>query len=97
MCDSGNKTAASAHGMRSGGLAVDAMTIGCLGIDRCGERFFVLDHFLSPVSLDGFFCLGYTLLKSFCLGVIKFKSPENGRTVQFVWLGHFLRFIHRMG
>ena len=32
-----------------------------------------------------FFCLGYTLLKSFCLGVNKFKSPENGQTVQFVW------------
>jgi len=36
---------ASAHGMGSGGLAVDAMAIVCLGVDRCGERFFVLSHF----------------------------------------------------
>jgi hypothetical protein len=32
--DSGNKIAASAHGMGSGGLAVDAMAIGCLGVER---------------------------------------------------------------
>jgi len=38
--DSGNKTAASVHGMGSGGLAVDAMAIGCLGVERRGERFF---------------------------------------------------------
>ena len=38
--DSGNKIAASAHGMGSGGLAVDAMSIGCLGVDRRVERFF---------------------------------------------------------
>ena len=38
--DSGNKIAASAHGMGSGGLAVDAMAIGCLGVDRRVERFF---------------------------------------------------------
>ena len=37
---SGNKIAASAHGMGSGGLAVDAMAIGCLGVDRRVERFF---------------------------------------------------------
>ena len=43
--DSGNKTAASAHDMGSRGLAVDAMAIGCLGVERCGERFFVLSHF----------------------------------------------------
>jgi hypothetical protein len=43
--DSGNKTEDSAHVMGSGGLAVDAMAIGCLGVDRCGERFFVLNHF----------------------------------------------------
>jgi hypothetical protein len=43
--DSGNKIAASAHGMGSGGLAVDAMVIGCLGVDHRGERFFVLLHF----------------------------------------------------
>jgi hypothetical protein len=36
--DSGNKIAASAHGMGSGGLVVDAMSaaIGCLGVDRRG-------------------------------------------------------------
>ena len=38
--DSGNKIAASAHGMGSGGLAVDAMAIGCLGVERRVERFF---------------------------------------------------------
>jgi hypothetical protein len=40
-----NKIEASAHGMGSGGLAVDAMSIGCLVVDRRGERFFVLSHF----------------------------------------------------
>ena len=43
--DSGNKITASAHGMGSGGLPVDAIAIGCLGVDRRGERFFVLSHF----------------------------------------------------
>jgi hypothetical protein len=38
--DSGNKIAASAHVMGSGGLAVDAMAIGCLGVDRRVELFF---------------------------------------------------------
>ena len=38
--DSGNKIAVSAHGMGSGGLAVDAMAIGCLGVERRVERFF---------------------------------------------------------
>ena len=38
--DSGNKIAGSAHGMGSGGLAVDAMAIGCLGVERRVERFF---------------------------------------------------------
>ena len=38
--DSGNKIAVSAHGMGSGGLAVDAMAIGCLGVDRRVELFF---------------------------------------------------------
>ena len=47
ISDSGNKTAASAHGMGSGVLAVDARAIGCLGVDRCGERFFVLTIFAS--------------------------------------------------
>ena len=32
--DSGTKIAASAHDMGSGGLAVDAMAIGCLGVER---------------------------------------------------------------
>ena len=45
MSAAGNKTTASTHGMGSGGLAVDAMAIGCLGVERCGERFFVLSHF----------------------------------------------------
>jgi hypothetical protein len=35
--DSGNKIAASAYGMGSGGLVVDAMAIGCLGVDRRGK------------------------------------------------------------
>ena len=39
-CDPGNKVVASTHGMRSGGLSVDAMAIGCLGVERRGERFF---------------------------------------------------------
>jgi hypothetical protein len=30
--------------MGSGGLEVDAMAIGCPGVDRRGERFFVLSH-----------------------------------------------------
>ncbi len=40
LLDSGNKIAVSAHGMGSGGLAVDAMAIGCLGVERRVERFF---------------------------------------------------------
>ena len=43
--DSGYKNEASAYGMGSGGLAVDANGIGCRGVDRRGERFFVLGHF----------------------------------------------------
>ena len=31
--------------MRAGDLAVDAMAIGCLDVDRRGRRFFVLSHF----------------------------------------------------
>ena len=42
--DSGNKIVASAHGMGSGCLAVDAMVIGRLGVERRVERFFVLSH-----------------------------------------------------
>ena len=45
--DSRNKITVSAHVMGSGGLAVDAMAIGCLGVERRGERFFVLCHFRS--------------------------------------------------
>jgi hypothetical protein len=43
--NSGNKIAASVHGMGSGCLAVDAMVIQCLGVDRRVERFFILNHF----------------------------------------------------
>jgi hypothetical protein len=43
--------------MGLGGLAVEAMAIGCLGVDRRGERFFVLSHSLSqmttPLVTDG--------------------------------------------
>ena len=38
--DSGSKIAASAHGMGAGGLAVDAMAIGCLGVELRVELFF---------------------------------------------------------
>ncbi len=40
--DPGNKAAASAHGMGSGGLAVDAMAVGSLGVERRVERLFAL-------------------------------------------------------
>ena len=49
--ESGNKIESSAHGMGSGGLAVDAMAIGCLGVERRGERFFVLSHFSSEIRV----------------------------------------------
>jgi hypothetical protein len=42
---SGNKSAASAHGIGSGGLAVDNMVVRCLGVETRGERFFALSHF----------------------------------------------------
>ena len=48
-----NKIAASAHGMGSGCLAVDVMVIGCLGVDRRVERFFILSHFRQPGSVFG--------------------------------------------
>ncbi len=38
--DPGNKAADSAHVMGSGGLAVVAVAIGCLGAERRGEQFF---------------------------------------------------------
>ena len=47
--DPGNKAAASAHGMGSGGLAVDAMAVGSLGVERRVERSFALHSFCSPV------------------------------------------------
>jgi hypothetical protein len=31
--------------MGAGGLAVDAMSIGCLGVDRRVEQSFILSHF----------------------------------------------------
>ena len=40
--------------MGAGGLAVDAMVIGCLGVERRVERLFVLSHFYR------FFCLGHS-------------------------------------
>ena len=58
--DSGNKIAASAHDMGSGGLAVDAMAIGCLGVDHHVDLFFsygkrsfsVTTPCASPTRLD---------------------------------------------
>ena len=51
--DSGNKITASAHDMGSGGSAVDAMVIGCLGVKRRAERFFfVLSHFFVPIKSE---------------------------------------------
>jgi len=49
--DSGNKIAVSAHGMGSGGLAVDAMAIGCLGMECRVERFFVLSHHFRAIKI----------------------------------------------
>ena len=42
--DAAKKNTASAY-VRAGDLAVDAMEIGCLGVERRGRRFFVLSHF----------------------------------------------------
>ena len=50
--DSGNKIAASAHGMGSGGLAVDAMAIGCLGVERRVEMRVVAGQAVSWVALE---------------------------------------------
>ena len=55
--DSGNKIAASAHGMGSGGLAVDAMAIGCLGVERRVERFF--SYLAISSTPDDFLRLGF--------------------------------------
>ncbi len=38
--NAGNKIAASAHGMGSGGSDIDDMVIGCLDVERRAERFF---------------------------------------------------------
>ena len=49
--DSGDKITASAHDMGSGYLAVDAMVIGCLGVERRAERFLsYLAIFSNPSS-----------------------------------------------
>jgi hypothetical protein len=48
-----NKNAASAYGKGAGGLAVDAMVIGCLGVERRGRRFLVLGHFFSSSEHHG--------------------------------------------
>ena len=44
-CDPGNKEAASAHDMGSGGLGVDVVAMGCLVAERRGERFFLNQEF----------------------------------------------------
>ena len=51
-CDAGNKIAASAHVMGSGGSAV-AMVIGRLGVDRRAERFFSYLAIFSPACVMG--------------------------------------------
>jgi len=38
--------------MGSGGLTVDDMAIGCLGVDRRVDRFFILSHFWSNCFRD---------------------------------------------
>ena len=53
--DSGNKIAASAHGMGSGGSAVDAMVIGCLGVESRAERF------LSYLAMYSVVCIQYSV------------------------------------
>ncbi len=55
--DASNKNAASAYGKGAGGLAIDAMVIGCLGVDRRGRRFLVLSHFVQGDAW-GASCLG---------------------------------------
>jgi hypothetical protein len=50
--DFGKKIAASAHGMGSGGSAVDAMVIGCLGVERRAERFFRTEPFSTPLRRE---------------------------------------------
>ena len=77
--DSGNKIAASAHGMGSGGLAVDAMAIGCLGVERRVERFFSYlailfqpHHFWSPNYAA---CLFATPRVDFKIGLVTRRNP----------------------
>jgi len=59
--------------MGSGGLVIDAMpvAIGCLGVERRGERFFVLSHFLDSEAI-----LREFLRESVCESLILyFGSP----------------------
>ena len=60
--NSGNKISASAHGMGSGGLAVDAMAIGCLGVDRRVERFFSYLTIGDPTFCNATHCGGRVLV-----------------------------------
>jgi len=62
--DSGNKIAASAHVMGSGGLAVDVMAIGCLGVDPRGENGYSA-IFLTLDFRSSEFCAAMILLPSF--------------------------------
>ena len=70
--DSGNKIAVSAHGMGSGGSAVDAMAIGCLGVERRVELFF---------SYLAIFCLNSGNVNRFAVSV---REGRNERSFQGV-------------
>jgi len=75
--DPGNKAAASAHGMGSGGLAVDAVAIGCLGAERRGERFFRTNFKV---------CSGRHVPKLFKLGLGGHKPlPILGMCLHLAW------------
>jgi len=77
--DSGNKIAASAHGMGSGGLAVDAMAIGCLGVERRVERFFsYFAIFSDPTHASRCVCL---LLQDLLQSCSRGGEEESGRHV----------------
>jgi len=52
--DSGNKIAASAHGMGSGCLPVDAMVIGCLGWSAVWSGFSYSAIFAGVLSIEYF-------------------------------------------
>jgi hypothetical protein len=96
--DSDKKIAASAHGMGSGGLAVDDMAIGCLGVEprRCVERFFsYLVIFCS--CYDSFRWKCHPLQYKFVLEgvtrtfpaetVIQYMCYERRRACVYEWLG----------